>query len=62
MVVRVVRSVPDVRVSVFSNDDFRTSFMVNNMLKTEAPFTRYNLLSYRLYNRFDNRLYRVNGV
>jgi len=62
VVVRVVRSVPDVRVSVFSNDDFRTSFMVNNMLKTEAPFTRYNLLSYRLYNRFDNRLYRVNGV
>jgi len=28
----------------------------------EAPFTRYNLLSNRLYNRIDNRLYRVNGV
>jgi len=27
-----------------------------------APFTRYNLLSNRLYNRFDNRLYRVNGI
>ena len=33
---------------------------------SKAPFTRYNLLSYRLSNplsnRFDNRLYRVNGV
>jgi len=28
----------------------------------QAPFTRYNLLSNRLYNRYDNRLYRVNGV
>ena len=28
----------------------------------KAPFTRYNLLSNWLYNRFDNRLYRVNGV
>jgi len=32
----------------------------------KAPFTRYNLLSNplsnRLYNRFDNGLYRVNGV
>jgi len=26
---------------------------------TQAPFTRYNLLSIRLSNRFDNRLYRV---
>ena len=26
---------------------------------SEAPFTRYNLLSNRLSNRFDNRLYRV---
>jgi len=25
-------------------------------------FTRYSRLSKRLYNRFDNRLYRVNGV
>ena len=25
-------------------------------------FTRYSRLSIRLYNRFDNRLYRVNGV
>jgi len=25
-----------------------------------TPFTRYNRLSIRLYNRFDNRLYRVN--
>jgi len=30
------------------------------MGKRKAPFTRYNLLSNRLYNRFDNRLYRVN--
>jgi len=29
---------------------------------TQAPFTRYNRLSNPLYNRFDNRLYRVNGV
>jgi len=29
---------------------------------TEAPFTRNNLLWNRLSNRFDNRLYRVNGV
>jgi len=28
----------------------------------KAPFIRYNLLSNRLYNPFDNRLYRVNGV
>ena len=28
----------------------------------QAPFTQYNLLSNRLYNRFDNRLCRVNGV
>jgi len=27
-------------------------------LNSQAPFTRYNLLS----NQFDNRLYRVNGV
>jgi len=26
---------------------------------TKAPFTRYNLLSNHLSNRFDNRLYRV---
>ena len=25
-----------------------------------TPFTRYNRLSKRLYNRFDNRLYRIN--
>jgi len=25
-----------------------------------TPFTRYNRLSNQLYNRFDNRLYRVN--
>jgi len=35
MMVRVVRSVPRVRVSVFSNDDFRTSFMMNKMRKTD---------------------------
>ena len=29
-------------------------------LDTQAPFTRYNVLS--LSNRFDNRLYHVNGV
>jgi len=29
---------------------------------SKAPFTRNNLLSNRLYNRFDNRLYRVNGA
>ena len=33
---------------------------------SKAPFTRYNLLSIRLSNGFDNgfdnRLYRVNGV
>jgi len=28
----------------------------------QTPFTRYNRLSIRLYNRFDNRLYRVNGA
>jgi len=27
---------------------------------SEAPFTQYSRLSNRLYNRFDNRLYRVN--
>ena len=31
-------------------------------LLTYTPFTRYNRLSNWLYNRFDNRLYRVNGV
>jgi len=25
-----------------------------------TPFTRYNRLSNRLYDRFDNRLYRIN--
>jgi len=28
--------------------------------KSYTPFTRYNRLSNGLYNRFDNRLYRVN--
>jgi len=28
----------------------------------KTPFTRYNRLSSRLYNQFDNRLYRVNTV
>jgi len=28
----------------------------------KTPFTQYNLLSNRLSNRFNNRLYRVNGV
>jgi len=27
--------------------------------KCNTPFTRYSRLSNRLYNRFDNRLYRV---
>jgi len=31
-------------------------------LNSETPFTRYNPLSMRLYNRFNNRLYRVNGL
>jgi len=33
-------------------------------LDIKAPFTRHNLLSNRLSesDRFDNRLYRVNGV
>ena len=35
---------------------------ISGRLIAEAPFTRYNLLSNRLSNRFDNRLYRVNGV
>jgi len=30
--------------------------------KPNTPFTRYNRLSIRLYNRYDNRLYRVNGA
>ena len=34
--------------------------LVSNNYK--APFTRYNLLWNRLSNRFDNRLYHVNGV
>jgi len=29
-------------------------------MPANTPFTRYNRLSVRLYNRFDNRLYRVN--
>ena len=29
---------------------------------SETPFTRYNRLSDRLFDRFVNRLYRVNGV
>ena len=28
----------------------------------ECLYTRYNRMSNRLFNRFDNRLYRVNGV
>jgi len=28
----------------------------------QSPFTRYNRLSNRFFNRFDNRLYRVNGI
>jgi len=30
------------------------------LLNCKTPFTRYSRLSNRLYNRFDNRLYRVN--
>jgi len=32
---------------------------LNCGLTSQAPFTRYNLLSNRLSNQFDNRLYRV---
>ena len=31
-------------------------------INSKTPFTRYNLLSNRLYNRFDNMFKRVNGV
>ena len=33
-----------------------------NIQPVVSLFTRYSRLSNRLYNRFDNRLYRVNGV
>jgi len=33
---------------------------VGMMSKNNTPFTRYNRLSNRLFNRFDNGLYRVN--
>jgi len=29
---------------------------------SQSPFTRYNRLSIRFFNRFGNRLYRVNGI
>jgi len=31
-------------------------------LQRDTPSTRYNRLSNQLYNRFDDRLYRVNGA
>ena len=33
---------------------------LSNGFNSNTPFTRYNRLSIRLYNRFDNRLYHVN--
>jgi len=38
---------------------FSDYVQVNADSNSKAPFTRYNLLSKRLLNRFDNRLYRV---
>ena len=35
---------------------------VVHLSQSQAPFTRYNLLSNTLSNRLYNRLYRVNGV
>jgi len=35
-------------------------FNFQHGVSRKTPFTRYNWLSKRLYNRFDNRLYRVN--
>ena len=40
-----------------AQDVHRHVVSIPNRLK--APFTRYNLLSIRLSNRFDNRLHRV---
>jgi len=34
--------------------------MLHNRMVFNTPFTRYSRLSNRLYNRFDNWLYRVN--
>jgi len=37
-----------------------TAPFFGNEILPNTPFTRYRRLSNRLYNRFDNRLYRVN--
>ena len=46
----------DTRRSGRSDRQLATSSEQNR----KTPFTRYNRLSSRLYNQFDNRLYRVN--
>ena len=38
---------------------FRKEHLVFDGINSNTPFTRYNRLSNPLYNRFDNRLYRV---
>ena len=43
-------------------DVYHTSTHGVALVRIYTPFTRYNQLSTRLYNRFDNRLYRVNGA
>ena len=40
----------------------RTDRLVACRGNHDTPFTRYNRLSVRFDNRFDNRLYRVNGA
>ena len=49
-------------VQGFHNRDFAILsiiFLQQMSSNCQAPFTRYNLLSNRLLNRFDNRVYRV---
>ena len=36
--------------------------MIADAAEPHTPFTRYSRLFGRLFNRFDNRLYRVNGI
>ena len=57
----------DCRIYLFSSLAARVFNKLINLLVTRChiwalytPFTQYNRLSIRLYNRFDNRLYRVN--
>jgi len=44
------------------NMSLRIRLRCHHTAHSYTPFTRYNRLSHRLYNRFDNRLYRVNGA